>query len=313
MAFAGAHPNSRTAKGFLVGVVGLFGGGAAAAVVGAVIYVIVLTPFSDMEHYIRVRENPVTVTATVTQHKIHTDDDDTEYRSYITYTYDGVRYSNMSYENKSKKANLTPVGTKLSIQVSPEDPSQQIAKLKKGSMGVNISVVMAALILAVGYTLAQKIGLTKKGSDAPDQETIRNDLKIKVRSRLMRPFLMLCGVGFGLLDWRYSAVLGQLPLGLAAACAAGWLYCLYTTTRDYRRVENDEFELRQDVLTNKWESSDSDGTTYTLVYKSNEQTWQTTVNAKIYCRAAIGDMILAAYFPGKKRPVIYYNLNKRNC
>lgn len=49
-------------------------------------FITMFFPLRDLEHYIRVYQNPMTVTATVIQHETHRDDGDTKYKSIISYT-----------------------------------------------------------------------------------------------------------------------------------------------------------------------------------------------------------------------------------
>lgn len=306
--FVISRPGNRLGTGLLVGISILLCGGLALAVLVPAAYAVVVQPFADLEHCRQVWQQPVTVLAIVSDHKSYDDEGDTDYRSYISYTYNNVHYENIRFEDKDDKEDLTSQGTLVTIQVSPKDPKKLIQQLKRNSAVVPVSIAILLAGLTAIYTLIQHNRLSRICLGTPDRETVKKDIKIKIRSRFLRPYLLLCGIGYSFLYWRYCVVLNQTPLILAIICGAGWLCCIYATIRDYRHAENDDFELRRDLLVDKQESTDSDGdTTYSLYYKSGEQTWHTNVNATIYSHAKIGQTIVAAYLPSKKKPIIHYD------
>lgn len=306
--FLVSHPGNRTATGILIGLVSMIGGGIVAAVLVSMLFSMFLKPLADIEHYRQVWQTPVTVTAVVSDHDSYDDEGDTDYRSYVTYTYNGIRYQNLPYEDKDAEQDLTPLGTALSLQISPKDPARQISDLKSRGQIVSFSTFFVFLSFSGLYLLLLHRGLTKSCPGTPEAETVQKDLQIKILSRIIRPTLLLCWIGYGLLYWRYSIVLGRLPLILAVASGIGWLFCMYTTVRDYRLAKNGSYTLRRDTLVYKEESTDSEGSTsYTLYYRSEERNWQTSVSLKAYTRATVGDTVLAVYLPDKKKPTLHYD------
>ena len=307
------NPGNKIAKFLALAPVVLLFAGVFVFFGGSVIYFFVWKPAADLEHYLQVRENPITVKAVVTDHESYDDDGDTDYRSYVTYTYNDVRYDKITYENKDEEEDLTPLGEEVDLQVSPKDPGQQISKLKNSGWGV---VLMGIWLLSFGlagaYVLVQRLRLSGKNGGTPDTETICHDIKVMILSRFFRPFLLLCGIGYGAAYWRYSVVFGKIPLIVAMISGVLWLYCMYTTVRDLRWAENGEYELRRDVLVDKEESSDSEGnSSYVLYFEGNGKKWKTGTKAKNYEQAQIGDVVTAAFLPGKKKPTVYYGRNGR--
>lgn len=277
------------------------------AVVGLLFYGCVIKPVVDTEHYLQVWQNPATVTATVTKHDSYDDDGDTDYESFITYVYDGVRYENMEYEDRDTKSDLTPIGTELTLEISPKDPTRLIEDLRRSRSVLPVGVAFLALVMTLVYIWLQQRNLTKDCRGTPDTDMVQNDLKIKIRSRFLRPFLLLCVMGNCLVYWRYAVLEPNASVTVAAICGLFWIINLLTTIRDYRRVENENFEIRRDVLVDKKESSDSDSTNYFLYYQNGERTWRHSTTEKTYHKARIGDAVIAVYLPGKKRPILHYN------
>lgn len=306
-AYMASHPGHRLAKGLVIGLVALIVGGLLLTVLVAITYSLLFRPFADMEHYLRVWENPVTVSAVVTDHNSYDDDGDTDYRSYITYIYDDVRYIDFPYEDRDKEADLTPLGTEVTVQISPLNPKQQISQLKRSGSRVPFTSILLFASLAGIYILIQKSFRPKHTRGIPDTETIRKDIQAKIRRRFLRPFLLLCWVGYSFLYWRYSISLSQTPLFLAGISGAGWLYCMFATIRDYRCAENDDFELHRDLLVDKQEYEDDGSYTYWLCYQRGDRTWKTKVKADVFSRAKIGDSVVAVYLPGRKKPIVHYD------
>lgn len=299
-----SHPGSKVATSLLIGLCVLFVGFLVAGVCSSLISTMVLSPFSDMEHYRQVWQDPISVTATVTDHRSYNDDGDTDYTSYITYSYDGTRYTDYEYENRDNKEDLTPIGTTVTVQISPKDPSRQISQLKSSSNIVPFVLFLLFLGLSSVYSLVQRQALSY--AVLPDTQTICRDIKIKVRSRMARPFFLLCILGYGFLYLRYSVLFGIIPLMISLAAAAGWLFCMFTTIRDYRRADRGDYELRRDVLVDKKDFSDAESSSYILCYKSGERTWKSSTDFGTYNRAKIGDVTVAVYLPGKKKPIVHY-------
>ncbi len=303
------YPGNRIASGIVVGILAAIAGSIALAVLSSMIYTMILQPCLDIEHYRQVWQNPVSVSAVVTRHNSYDNDGDKDYRSCVSYTYNNTHYQDYPYENRDKEEQLTPIGTEVTIQISPKDPSRQIAELKSHGKMLPFSIVLIPLVIAALYMLLQRLMLTKAGADTLSAETIQKDTKLLIRSRMLRPFLLQCIIIYSFIYWRYSFALGWLPLIVAAVSCAGWLFCMYTTIRDYRCVESENYTIRQDVLINKKEITDADGTTYVLEYRNNKKTWTTSADLRAYNRACIGDTVLAVYLPNKKKPLLHYDRN----
>ena len=307
------HPENSSVQKLVVSSLIVVGGGIVFAILFSMLQTILFSPIADMEHYRQVYQTPVTVTATVTKHDSYDNDGDTDYRSYVTYIVDNTRYKDYPYENRDRKVELTPVDTEVVLQVSPKDPSRQISNLKNNGSIFGLTAVYLFLGLAGLCKLLQKRSLTKSNRSQPDRETIQQDIKTMVRGRFMRPFLLFCWLGYAFLHWQYSMLFGQLSLIVAAVCFVLWLFCMYTAIRDYRHADSDDFTVHRDVLVEKKELSDSDGTTYVLYYNNSEKTWKTTTKESTFHRTKEGDMVLAVYLPGKSKPILHYNLDGDAC
>ncbi len=265
--------------------------------------------FNNLEHYRRVYQDPVTVTATVTKHSVDSDSDGDTHKSHVTYIVDKVRYVDYTYESKSSESMLTPVGQQVEIQVSPEDPSVQINTLKVGIFGACICLVSVALGLALLYgavirRMRSNILYAECRSDA-----IKRDLRLTVAAREGIPCMSLCLMFLILLYLRYPFVFVDSPLIAVAVIVFVVLLCIFfKTIRDLTRIKNDNYEIRRDILVDKKIESDSEGgDSYVLYYESRGRKWHKTVSVKKYTLAEVGDCITAVYFKKSKKPVLHYN------
>lgn len=268
----------------------------------------------DMEHYQRVYQDAITVTATVSAHDSYIDESedyvtDTDYRSYVSYVVDGKKYSHVEYEDKDTKDKLTPVGTQLELQVSPEDPSVLLISLKSGI----VMLIIASFLLSGGLSTVYKTVISNKRSkeihSTPDRETIQKDMKLSVQAQFGRPFWLLLLAFFIFLCLRYPAVVGNLGMLLVAVSGVCWLIFMCITIRDYKRIKNENYEIRRDVLIEKKCIPDSEGDTYKLIYRSGEKTWKKTTNKESYEKATEGDTVMSVYLPKKKQPLLHYDIN----
>lgn len=305
-AILSSHSGRSVGACILVGVLGLAGGVLVCGALALILDVMLLQPVLDLEHYRKVWDQPVAVTATVVKHEAYDNDGDEDYRSVVRYEYDGKVYTT-NYESRDHKEDLTPLEEAVAIQISPLDPSRRMAALKSNGYGL----LFGALILfAAGAGGCSALHRRNRSGDKdfPDTQQIRRDIRAKIRSRFWRPFWLLCWMGYGLIGWRYWQAMGIIPLLLGGACFLGWLVCMYTTLRDYRCAAED-LELHRDVLVDKTHLSDSDGDTYVLEYRNGERIWKCSTSERKYKRASIGETVLAVYFPGRKKPMIHYDLD----
>lgn len=278
------------------------------AVFGAMIWFMLIRPIRFAEHYLQVYQNPVTVTATVTEHESYDDDGDRDYRSYISYDYNGVHYDDIQYEDCGDREDLTAVGTVVNVQVSPKDPSQRIDRLKGTGKYLYIGFFLTACALAFLYHFLVNSRMSEDCLGTPDMDTVQRDLKLHILGRLWGAFSFLCMVGYGLMYWRYSPLLGKIPLIIAGVCCPLWLWNLLIGIRDYRYVKLGEFQLHRDVLVNKEIKTDSEGSdSYHLYYQSADRKWDTITNEENYQKAQIGSSVLAVYLKGKNKPTLHYD------
>lgn len=273
----------------------------------------VVIPAIHIEHYRRVYQNPLTVTATVTRHASYDDDGDTDYRSYISYTANGVDYTNISFEDEDTKAELTAVGEQVIVEVSPEDPTALISELKsRGSMLIfTLPICLILLTLLWGAGIKSRRSKTLRGT--PDRETIQKDALLTIYGRFSLPGWLLFCVGYLFLYWRYPTAVQTWVAFVAVASGVIWLWCVYAAIRDVKYVKNDAYKLHHDVLIRKEMKSGSDENIYKLYYKSAEKTWSRVTSEKYYYAAKEGAAVLAVYLPGKKEPILHYDTDGNAC
>lgn len=275
----------------------------------AVVVFFVAVPVISLEHYNRVYQNPLTVTATVTVHDDYDDEGDTDYRSYISYQAGGRSYSDIQFEDKDTASELTPIGTQLQVQVSPEDPGRLISELEGEGRMLIFSAPMLMYILSGLAGMLIRNRRSRGICGTPDRETIARDLKLTILGRMSHFFWFLIGAGYLTMWWRYPAVYQKKTLIAAAVCGVTWLWCVFRDIRDDAKVRHQEFEVRRDELVQKEYIPDSEGDTYRLHYRSGERTWSRDVSERYYNSVSEGAKILAVYLPGEKKPSLHYDLD----
>ena len=285
---------------------------AAAALILFFIYGI-LKPVQALEHMARVRENPVEVTAVVTHHRELESDDDVDYYSYICYEAEGVFYEDIRYESKSYRQDLTPVGTVVTVQVSPEDPGTLLSELQGHGNSILYTIPFWNLLFSlwVGYLI--RLGRSKGLGSTPDQDTIRQDLRLTILARSSRLFFMWVAVGYACVGVKFRGLVEDWVLPGAAVCAVICAVLLRNSFKDLNRIREGNYQLHRDELVEKNFVEDSEGDTYTLIYRSGENIWTKATNKRHFDSVTEGSVVLAVYLPGTKKPVMHYDLDGDAC
>ena len=282
-----------------------------AAILGTVVIVggMLFKGIIDLEHYTRVYQNPLRATATVIRHEVDENDDDTDYLSYISYTVNGVRYADIRYENKNKNAELTPIGQKVTVEVSPEDPSVLIADLLKTRFSTEFSTIMVAFVAAAGWRGWTHRKRSKNLVGAPDQEQLERDLRLTVYGRMSLSSWLILAILTGALWWRYPLFIEGWVKYVAVGSIVIWLISLVVAIGCLRVIKNQEYRVTRDILVEKSTSYDSeDGFTYTLTYQTDCGTrWDKNTTERIYTILNEGSGVIAVYMPGKQKPVLHYD------
>lgn len=273
-------------------------------VVGAIYAVFaVMLAVESLEHYARVYQNPLTVTARVTAHV----KDGDEYQSLLSYTADGTTYSDIEFEEKEEILDLTPVGTIVTIQVSPEDPAQTIADLLSfcGS-GIMISAVVCCLLAGTVWKWVLRRFLSKEKNVIPETEILERDLRLTILSRKAPIAWMVLG-GLQIAVWvYYLGVFSADKLIFPAICIVIGVLCLVSVFRKLRLVNEPRYRLEKHMLIRKEQAY---GNKYRLVFKGNNgQEWSKIVKEKEYLSVRTGSTILTVHLPGKAEPVLRYTL-----
>ena len=243
------------------------------------------------EEYRRVYDNVLSLTAIVTKHDSYWESGDehqsgeTRYRSYVSYVANGVRYTE-EYENESKEKYLTPVGEQVTIQVSPENPQRRVSELWGFSIAMPLILIpMSAFIAPVWrYMLRRR----RNSCGTPDQETVERDLRLTVWGRYSLCFWLLLAAGWGIIYWRYQAVLGIWVLILAVIASAMWIWCLARVIRDLHNVTNQA---------------------YTQKRKTKQVTEQSAKDSNAATTLQKTQSTLEIYLPKRESPVLCYDIN----
>jgi len=267
---------------------------------------------NDLEHYRRVYDHPAYVTAVVSDHDSYTRSNGSSsstkrYRSYISYTVNDVTYSDIRYEDKNSEEKLTPIGTAVRLSVSPEDPSKLISALKDSGTDIlySIPLLLFSVFSLIYYILNSKRLVLSEVP--PEPEVIKADIISSVKHRSWRPGFFFGCLAYIAVYLRYPMIIKSWVLWIAAASAVCWLWCLKNAIRDIYHAKKGNVRLSHAVLASKGSPGKKKYTT--LFFRSADGTsWHTDVTAAKYAAARVGDVVLAVYLPGGKKPVIYYHL-----
>lgn len=262
-------------------------------------------PIRRLEHYNRVCENPLTVQATVTKH----DENDDTYYSYVSYTVNGVTYKNVKFESGGKKQ-LTPLGTTLSLEVSPEDPSQLLTRLVKDSYIVWFSAALVALFLSFLWHCL----FTFKDADnphlAPNPDEVSKNAKLRIYCDASLAFFLLLPILYMTIYWRYPILAYPWVLFVCGGSMALWIWRVIVSILALRNVRKNNLVVVKDVLTRKYTNKDEDDNThYYLEYTSSisGKTWSTATDMRTHEVLALGTSVTAVYLSGKKTPLYHYD------
>lgn len=269
-----------------------------------------LKGIKSLEHYNRVYRDSLRVTATVTKHDSYTDEGNTEFYAYISYAVGDAQYTNIQYENKDHKTELTPIGQQVVITVSPEDPAKQTDDLLDARFSSEFATIPLAFLLAIGWQHLLYSKRSKQLTNAPDQEVLTRDLRLTIYGRFFLVFGLVLVVLIGGLWLRYPTVIDLWAKYTVAGCGIIWLYCLISAIRSLNAVKYQQYRIHRDVLVKKTETYDAeDGCSYQLEFQSDCGTrWSRHVTEALYKTMQEGKTVLAIYLPGKKGPVLHYNI-----
>lgn len=265
----------------------------------------IISAYQEGERYKVVQERAVTVTATISHFEEYEDaDDNTEYRTFVSYTYNNQPYSAAykSYGTRSKAASM--IGTTVQLQINPDKPHEQVSEVKHnsavfyvfGSLFAALSVACWCIPERVHYVMA--FGWSRQYAEA--------DLRAKIR-RQMAPWLF-CGVFAGCLlgTWFVHEYLASLIIGLAFLVFG--VFSFRSWHRNQGLVRNGEYRFVRETLTEKSTSSDGDGgTNYYLHFSNGENTRRCLVNLARYNSAQEGETQEAIYLDNSKRPILAYS------
>lgn len=249
------------------------------------------------------------VTYTVTRHEVDENDDDTDYLSYISYTVNGVRYADIRYENKNKNAELTPIGQKVTVEVSPEDPAVLVEELLNTRFSTEFSTIMIAFAAAAGWQIWMRRKRSKNLPGAPEQEQIERDLRLTVYGRMSLSSWLILAILTSALWWRYPLFIEGWIKYVAVGSIVIWLISLVFAIRCLWSIRNQDYRVTRDILVKKTRSYDSeDGYTYTLTYRSDNGTsWDKNTTERIYTIINEGSGVIAVYMPGNQKPLLHYD------
>jgi len=239
------------------------------------------------EEYRQVYKNPLLITATVVDHDMEVSTvgaDETEhttYVSYITYTVDGKAYKEV-FERENTQKDLTPIGQQVTVAVHPDHPGQQLSTLRGFNLAMPWVLIPVAIIIAVSWDMILQPKSTV--SSTPGPEKLVRDLRRYIYGRFGPCFWFLLAAGWGLMYWRYPAVLGLWLLIMAIGSGCLWIWRLVRAIQALR-VINDNGYIQRWAVTSSNRASDA----------TSEQSAKPS--------------ILEIYLPGNQVPVLRYTVS----
>ncbi len=273
-----------------------------------VIVLSVVFPIMSLEHYNRVKDNPLVVTATVTSHSEYDDDGDTKYRSHVSYTVNGVRYTDKEYQDENERHLLTPRGTQVTIYVSPEKPDVQLQELEQNGRVMYFSPLAVAYFVAYVWKTIFKYKRSNNVFHVPETETIKKDAKLTIIGNFHLAFWLMLSATYAFCVFRYPTVLkNNIMLCVIAITAIIWIWRVICALHNFSLINKDEFEIRHDVLIKKEIYSGDDSDTYELTYRSGDKTWKTKTNYRNYNKSKEGDRVISLFLPNRKKPLMHYD------
>ena len=116
----------------------------------------------DYDEFSRLESSAVKVTATITSIEVVNDVDDSGYETYITYEYNGTKYTDIKY----KKLYTQPsYGEKVTVEIDPQNP----ARLRPLDSGITQIVMCGLSYIFIAYlltlTASKKIIYNKEKTD----------------------------------------------------------------------------------------------------------------------------------------------------
>ena len=274
--------------------------------------------FIHAEHYRRVYQKPLEVEAVVAYHEVESDSEGSDdYLSYLSYTVNGVKYTGVLYENKGSKSSLTPVGTQVTIQVSPENPGKTLSSIRKKAANT-IYFTFAILFVSISLLLKRLItrGQTKGMRHKPDSETVERDARLQIWGDFRWKLYLLVCVGLGVMCLYYPMIFkedaAQPIMGISAVLL---VIRSVKLCRMLGCLKRQEYRLMRNELINKSVHEDSDsGTTYTLQFGNEQGSWSKNVSLEVFNRVEVGQAVYALYFSEQdKKPFLHYDENGDCC
>lgn len=261
----------------------------------------------DAEEFNRVYANPLTVTATVKEYDSYDDDNDTDYRSYVEYEVNGTLYLT-KYEDKNTEEELTPIGEKVTLKVSPENPGRSLSDLVKSARNVPFIITITLIMLSLFLLPLMDRGRKSKENPLQNEEVLVKDIKSALLCRAENIALLLIGSAYAGLAVRYPLIYGKSMAVFAIALLAAWVICMARALHGCSLAKRGEYEIRCDKLVEKKYISGDESDTYRLIYSSNNgETWKVNVSKSRYEREAIGNNVHAVYLSDRDKPVLHYD------
>lgn len=255
------------------------------------------------------RENAELVSAVVRNVERSTDSDgDYEYNVYIRYRYEGKDYDVLILSGTKDNSWKDRIGQSLSVRINPDRPGELIDSLEKRAENTVLGLGVFNLWLWIAAMPNRKKWTEDNGHG---RCFIQQDLKDCVRRRWLWKWGLLTGTELvvcvlifhnGIPGW--NALLGAVLIWLG-------LKGFKHRRTDLQKISNEEFDIRNDTLTDKYETLNNNcKKKYCLKYTNENGSWRKTVSRQEYQEASIGQVMQGVYLSGEKRPTLILSEGK---
>lgn len=267
----------------------------------------IISGIASAEKFERVRDRGVTVEAVITKVIEEYDaEDGTEYEVYIRYEYGGNTYDKL-YGTYGSSAWKNRIGETLSLEVNPEDPSEEMDDVKSG---VVIFYVGAALL---GFFIYLFVVVWQSDKPIPDGTQVEKVCFVLRRrvwyKRISYVTLIASGAVWFLFIHAYPYSPNALAKILAGVQLIAGAVLIFLAARDSRAIRNETYRIKYDPLVRKYIRKGDDETpdSYILEYSGEKGTWDMAVTQMSYRNAQCGQRMGAVYLPYKKKPVYHFD------
>lgn len=251
----------------------------------------------------QVLRNAQSVSAVVYNVECGTDSDgDSECDVYIRYHYEGKDYDVCYLSGTKDNSWANRVGESLSVRINPERPDELIDWIENGAGNMAMALGLFNLWLWPAAMPHRKKWTEAYGHD---RYCIQQDLKDCVNRRWLWKWGLMTGAELVVLSVVFLGVIPVWNILLGAVLIWLGFKGFKHARTDLQKISNEEFSIREETLTDKYETIDNDcSKEYCLTYTNESGSWSKVVTPEVYQAAQIGQVKRGVYLAGEKTAML---------